>query len=42
MTPVAHELSYKGINLPSYVGISNEQIDYICENVVSLLELSRS
>jgi len=41
-TPVAHELSYKGINLPSYVGISNEQIDYICENVVSLLELSRS
>ena len=41
-TPVAHDLSYKGINLPSYVGISNDQIDYICENVISLLELSGS
>lgn len=41
-TPVAHDLSYRGINLPSYVGISTEQIDYICENVIDLLELSHS
>ncbi len=41
-TPVTHDLSYRGINLPSFVGISNEQIDYICENVIGLLELSRS
>jgi perosamine synthetase len=41
-TPVTHDLSYRGINLPSFVGISNAQIDYICENVIELLELFRS
>ena len=37
-TPVAHELSYKGINLPSFVGISESQIDYISENVIEILK----
>ncbi len=37
-TPVTHELCYRGMNLPSFVGISEEKIDYICEQVTSLLQ----
>jgi dTDP-4-amino-4,6-dideoxygalactose transaminase len=36
-TPIAHELSRKGINLPSFVDMTEEMIDYVCQNVVELL-----
>ena len=36
-TPVTHELSYRGLNLPSFVGISDEAIDYICDQVKNIL-----
>jgi dTDP-4-amino-4,6-dideoxygalactose transaminase len=36
-TPVAHALSRKGINLPSFADMSEEMIDYVCQNVISLL-----
>ncbi len=29
-TPIAHEIAFQGINLPSYIDISNQDIDYIC------------
>lgn len=37
-TPVTHELSYKGINLPSFVGISDEAIDYVSGQVIDILK----
>jgi perosamine synthetase len=38
VTPVTHEVAYHGINLPSFVGMSDEQIDYVCENVIEALK----
>lgn len=32
-TPVAHEVSSRGINLPSYTDLSEEDVHYICEAV---------
>lgn len=29
--PVAEELGWRGLNLPSYPGLKDEEIDYICE-----------
>lgn len=38
-TPVAHAVSKKGINLPTYVGLSELDIDYICKNFVESLRI---
>ena len=32
-TPVAHQISQRGINLPSYFDLTGEQISYICEAI---------
>lgn len=36
-TPVTHELSYRGLNLPSFVGLADETIDYVSEQVIDIL-----
>lgn len=36
-TPVAHAVSAKGFSLPTYVGLTESDVDYICDQV--LLEL---
>jgi perosamine synthetase len=38
VTPVAHELHQRGINLPSYFDLDDASIGYICENIVSILD----
>ena len=36
--PVANELGVTGINLPSGVALSKEEIDYVCDNIIEILE----
>ena len=36
--PVANELGVSGINLPSGVALSKEEIDYVCDNIIGILE----
>lgn len=36
--PVANELGVTGINLPSGVSLSKEEIDYICDNIIEILD----
>lgn len=35
---VANEVGVTGINLPSGVALSKEEIDYICDNIIDILE----
>ena len=37
-TPVAHRVSPRGINLPTFVALSREQVDYICAAVERALD----
>jgi len=37
-TPVTHRLSHSGINLPSYVGLTRDDIRFICGEVMRCLE----
>lgn len=37
-TPVAHAVSQRGINLPSFVGLTREDVHFICRQVVECLE----
>ena len=39
-TPVAHALSRKGINLPSFADMSEEMVDYVCQNVIDQLRVT--
>ena len=39
--PVAENLGWRGINLPSWPGLSAEQIQYICETVARFIEGNR-
>ena len=32
-TPIAHKISQRGVNLPSYFDITKEQVDYIVTNI---------
>ena len=36
--PVAESLAWRGINLPSYPGLSNEQVDYVCQKINSFFK----
>jgi perosamine synthetase len=36
-TPIAHKIYKKGINLPTYYDLKEEQIHYICEKVKELM-----
>jgi perosamine synthetase len=36
-TPVSHKISQQGLNLPTYVDLTNEQIAYICEAIKAVL-----
>ena len=38
VTPVTHRLSHSGINLPSYVGLTRDDIRFICGEVVRCLQ----
>ncbi|MFE1744073.1 DegT/DnrJ/EryC1/StrS family aminotransferase [Coleofasciculus sp. H7-2] len=38
-TPVAHKVYQRGINLPSYFGLTPEEIEYVCSCLRSHLEL---
>jgi perosamine synthetase len=33
--PVAEDLAWRGINLPSWPGLSGEQIDYIADSIAT-------
>ncbi|MBK5273616.1 MAG: DegT/DnrJ/EryC1/StrS family aminotransferase [Desulfuromonadales bacterium] len=37
-TPVSHELHQRGINLPSYFDLDDASIEYICENIIAILD----
>lgn len=37
-TPVAHDLYQRGINLPSYFDLDDASIEYICKNIVAILD----
>ena len=37
-TPVAHRVSPRGINLPTFVDLSREKVDYICATVEQALD----
>ena len=37
-TPVTHRVARSGINLPSYVGLSHENVRFICSQVERCLE----
>jgi perosamine synthetase len=37
-TPVAHRISPRGINLPTFVALSREKVDYICATVEQALD----
>ena len=32
-TPVAHAVSGRGINLPTYIGLTKDDVAYICDQV---------
>jgi perosamine synthetase len=36
-TPVAHEVTKIGINLPTYVGLSRDDVNYICSAIIAFL-----
>ncbi len=36
-TPVTHAVYQRGINLPTYFDLDNSKIEYICENVLSIV-----
>lgn len=36
-TPASHAVYQRGINLPSFVDISKEQVDYVCTQVTNLI-----
>lgn len=38
-TPIAHKVYQRGINLPSYFGLTPEEIEYVCDCLRSHLEL---
>lgn len=40
-TPMTHQYSYKGLNLPSYVDLTENDVDTICEHFKSVLGESR-
>jgi perosamine synthetase len=37
-TPIAHRISCRGINLPTFVALSREKVDYICATVEQALD----
>ena len=38
-TPITHKVYQRGINLPSHFDLTNQEIDYICSSIRSILEL---
>ncbi|MGJ0359247.1 DegT/DnrJ/EryC1/StrS family aminotransferase [Aliarcobacter cryaerophilus] len=36
-TPITHKVYQRGLNLPSYFDITKEQVDYVCENIRTIL-----
>jgi perosamine synthetase len=36
-TPVTHELFQKGINLPTYFDLTEEQVKFVCNSVKAIL-----
>jgi perosamine synthetase len=39
--PVADRLSKNGLNLPSFAALSNENVDYVCNQIIRIIERSR-
>lgn len=39
LTPITHQVYQRGINLPSYFGLTSEEIEYVCSCLRSHLEL---
>lgn len=37
-TPIAHKVSQRGLNLPSYFDLTKNQVRYICNNVKELID----
>jgi perosamine synthetase len=37
-TPVSYEIFKEGINLPTYVDLTEEDIQFVCQNLLSVLE----
>lgn len=40
-TPITHKVYQRGINLPSHFDLTNQEIDYICSSIRSILEKKR-
>lgn len=36
-TPIAHSVSAKSINLPTYIGLKESDIEYICANLIEIV-----
>ena len=40
--PVAEDLGWRGINLPSWPGLGDDQVDFICEEILRFLKSAQS
>jgi perosamine synthetase len=40
--PVAEDLGWRGINLPSWPGLSDAQVDFICEEILAFLKSAKA
>ena len=37
--PVAERISSRGINLPTHGNLSEDDVDYVCENLLASIEM---
>jgi perosamine synthetase len=40
--PVAEDLGWRGINLPSWPGLTDDQVDFICTEILAFLQRNRA
>jgi perosamine synthetase len=40
--PVAEDLGWRGINLPSWPDLGDDQVDFICEEILRFLKSAQS